>query len=32
MEHAVQGNLIQQYGSDNIGTAQHSGSGGIQAS
>ncbi|MFC9115375.1 DUF6232 family protein [Streptomyces sp. NPDC057092] len=32
VEHAVQGNLIQQYGSGNIGTAQHSGSGGIQAS
>ena len=32
VEHAVGGDLIKQYGSGSIGKAQHSGSGGIQAS
>ncbi|MEU5431099.1 DUF6232 family protein [Streptomyces olivoreticuli] len=32
VEHAVQGDLIQQYGSGSIGKAQHGGSGSIQGS
>ncbi|WP_033276573.1 DUF6232 family protein [Actinospica acidiphila] len=32
VEHAVAGDLIKQYGQGSIGKAQHSGSGGIQAS
>ncbi|WP_106432280.1 DUF6232 family protein [Streptomyces sp. LaPpAH-108] len=32
VEHAVQGDLIQQYGSGSIGKAEHSGSGSIQGS